>query len=304
MYYKTIAYLIQAHGNPSHLLKLVTKLQSLEVDFFIHVDKKTNIVPFEEELKGIDNVFFVSERVSVVWKWFSQVLASLNLITLALNSKYEYKYFTLISGVDYPIISSQDIVDFFDSQTYNFLEYEEIKESKSYIDYFKNKQLWFKISKWHYYDTLKINWWCNQWSFKHMLYRGYIFLNICILNIFSKKKNIDTTKKYYFWSSWWSLTKESIGYVLDYSKKNPEFNMFMKYCDASDEIYFQTILLNSPYKDICVNDNLRYINWSKDREGPAILVEDDFEEITKSWKIFARKFSSVSRKLIERLNNQ
>lgn len=58
--------------------------------------------------------------------------------------------------------------------------------------------------------------------------------------------------------------------------------MFMKYCDASDEIYFQTILLNSPYKDICVNDNLRYINWSKDREGPAILVEDDFEEITKS----------------------
>ncbi|MDR2683370.1 MAG: hypothetical protein LBB64_05820, partial [Dysgonamonadaceae bacterium] len=58
-----------------------------------------------------------------------------------------------------------------------------------------------------------------------------------------------------------------------------------------EEIYFQTVLLNSEYAKNIVNDNLRYVSWKNAREeSPAFLDNDDYEEIKMSNKLFARKF--------------
>lgn len=120
-----------------------------------------------------------------------------------------------------------------------------------------------------------------------------------IVNSFSKKKEIDLNIDYYFWSSWWALNHESIDYIVDFYNTNKKFNEIFRFSDAPDEMYFQTVLMNSKYKDICINDNLRYIDWSKTREWPAILDENDFEKITNSQKLFARKFARKSKKLID-----
>ncbi|NGY93813.1 beta-1,6-N-acetylglucosaminyltransferase [Bacillus megaterium] len=44
------------------------------------------------------------------------------------------------------------------------------------------------------------------------------------------------------------------------SNKKDIYNYF-KYVLIPDEIFFQTILLNSKFKDEIINDNLTYINW-------------------------------------------
>ena len=70
---------------------------------------------------------------------------------------------------------------------------------------------------------------------------------------------------------------------------------------CSDEMFFQTILVNSmTFKNQIVNDNLRYISWTrKNNSFPAILDIDDFQNITKNDICFMRKIDfSISRELL------
>lgn len=294
---KVIAYLIQAHNNPVHLQKMIWALNSEKVSFFIHIDKKSDILEFTKLLWQQKNIYFVNNRINVIWKWFSQVKATIQTIKLAFK-KWNYKYFILLSWADYPIKSNKEILSFFENTNKNYIEHKKIEKSNNYLDYFKNKQLWFKISKWHFYDTLKYNFNSKKWSFKHWLYRLFILFNILIVNTFSKKKKIGLNIDYYFWSQWWCINQESIEYILDFHEKNRFLEKIFYYSDSSDEMYFQTILMNSEFKNICINDNLRYIDWSKNREWPAILAENDFKKTTNSQKLFARKFGKKSKKLI------
>ena len=39
-----------------------------------------------------------------------------------------------------------------------------------------------------------------------------------------------------------------------------------------------------------MNDNLRYIDWSKGQASPKVLTGDDLERMWASGKLFARKF--------------
>lgn len=299
-----IAYLIQAHNNPKHLFDLVYSLNNKDVSFFIHIDKKSDIKIFKSLFLNINNVYFVEKRFNVIWKWFSQVEATISCIETALNLNIDFKYFILLSWVDFPIKSNNYILNFFKNTNLNYLEFREINKSNSYIKYFQNKQLWFKISKWHFYDTFKLNWNSKNKSLKHWFYRFYILFNILLINNILNKKNIDNNLKYFFWSSWWCLNNKSIKYIFDFYKKNENFNRIFKFSDASDEMYFHTILLNSEFNKNCINNNLRYIDWSDNREWPAILNEEDFDKIRKSNMIFARKFSNNSQWLIKKIKKE
>jgi hypothetical protein len=293
---KLIAYLIQAHNQEKNLFEMVNKLNNDEVCFFIHIDKKSDINKFKN-LNEFKNLYFVKNRMNVVWKGFSQVEATIRTIKLALNSKYDFKYFILLSGSDYPIKSNTYLLDFFKNTNKNFIEFKKIKKSNSYLDYFKNKQLWFKISKWHFYDSIGYNFNSKNGSFKHWFYRIYILINILIVNRCFKKRFFFDKVEPYFGSSWWNLNKNSIEYILDFYDKNCKFHEYYYYTDAPDEMYFQTIILNSKFKKDCVSDNLRYVDWSVHREGPAILDDSDFLKIKKSDKFIARKINKKSKGL-------
>lgn len=74
----------------------------------------------------------------------------------------------------------------------------------------------------------------------------------------------------------------------------------MQFTFCSEEIYFQTVLLNSEHAKNIVNDCLRYIDWSSGRGGyPAFLDVTDYEKIKTSNNIFARKFREQEIKEFE-----
>jgi len=64
----------------------------------------------------------------------------------------------------------------------------------------------------------------------------------------------------------------------------------MNYTWGADEFFYATILMNSPYKDSIVNDNLRLIKWAEGSANPVILKQKDLNSIVASDKLFARKF--------------
>jgi hypothetical protein len=56
-----------------------------------------------------------------------------------------------------------------------------------------------------------------------------------------------------------------------------------------DEIFFQTILMNSPLSKKIINRKLTYVDWNFS-PAPKVLDDSDLEKVFRSDDFFARKF--------------
>ena len=75
----------------------------------------------------------------------------------------------------------------------------------------------------------------------------------------------------------------------NYLKRHPEYIRFYRNVNCPDECFFQTLVMNSSYKDKR-EDYLHYVDWSEGGNSPKILTIDDYEELKASDKFMARKF--------------
>lgn len=91
-------------------------------------------------------------------------------------------------------------------------------------------------------------------------------------------------------SGYWTLCREHADYVAQFIRSHPKFVRFFRRGYVPDEIFFQTILLNSPYKTDIVNDDIRNIDWSDPRETLKVLLKDDWKKLEKCKDLLARKF--------------
>ena len=80
----------------------------------------------------------------------------------------------------------------------------------------------------------------------------------------------------------------------DYLKSHPEYIRFYRNVNCPDENFFQTLVINSPYKDKR-EDYLHYVDWSEGGNSPKTLTIDDYEKISGSDKLMARKFDIEQR---------
>ena len=103
----------------------------------------------------------------------------------------------------------------------------------------------------------------------------------------------------------WMLSPEVAMHVVEKVESDKQLINFFSLCWGSDEFVFQTILMNSIYRDRIVNENFRYIDWSLGGANPKILDENDFSAIEKSNMLFARKVEKTkSAKLLEMIDTK
>lgn len=107
------AYLLIVHEYNEILEKLLKSLDDKRNDIFIHVDKKTKDFPFEKvnSIIKTSDIYFIP-RIKVYWGGSSQIKVELNLLEEAVN-KNKYRYFHLLSGVDLPLKTQDEIHKFF-----------------------------------------------------------------------------------------------------------------------------------------------------------------------------------------------
>ncbi len=102
------------------------------------------------------------------------------------------------------------------------------------------------------------------------------------------------------------LNQDAVKYIV--KKYNDEFNKKIKYTSCIDEVFIQTVLYNSKFKDTIVDDNKYYIDWSSHKKGfnkgnPDILMKKDFNKIVESDNFFCRKVDiNVDEKLLDMLD--
>ena len=268
-----ICFLIAAHKNQGQLLRLINHLKK-DFDIYVHIDKKSKL-----NLKSFDNVN-IYKSIKVYHGGVSQVAATLFLIREAFKNNYERYIF--ISGQDVPLKTNKEIINFFDeNKDKEFISFENIKNNDGMY-----KEMSFRINA---YNFGKI--------YRKLLSRKF---RESISNIpFIKRK---TPENIYYGSSWWNLSHNAIKYILEYIEKNPAFLKRYNYTWGSDEVFFQSILLTSNFKNKCVNDCLRYLIWNGG--APIDLQMKDYSEIKKNIKdnLFARKFDeNIDNDIIDKL---
>jgi hypothetical protein len=285
-----IAYLIMAHNQPYHLQRLVNALSTNYSSFLIHVDKKSDLSIFNP-YDFPENVRFIDDRVRVNHGGFSMVKAMIQLIKSAINED-EFDYFQFISGWDYPIKCNSYIYDFL-SNNYpmNYMNFYRLCGSADYVN---------NITKYYFTDFIGNSPKVFQKTMKAF---QYIF------------KNIPWDRQFvpemvpYRGSSWFCLNKATIHYIINFlnTPKGKRLYRFFENSQCGDEIFFQTIVMNSPFAEYCrfydkdinqtyKNENkayLHYINWDPARENPAIFNLSDFQSLMESPALYARKFNEA-----------
>lgn len=274
-----IALLIHVHTNPEQVSRLVSRLRHDNVDIYINVDAKIDICEFKDK---VSDVYFIENRVEVVWGRFSQVQQILNSFEEIANKQETYSHILFISGLDYPIKPISEIIQ----EVRNNIE-------KSYIDYHQLKDDdWSVLMKkryeyWHFLPSsdLRSNGLVRKILLKLGFKRKYPFHNV------------------YYGSCWFCLSLEAVKYLLDYTSNNSKVVDFFKYTGCSDELYIQSVLLNSSLKDKMINNIHRYFDWGDKGKSPKILTESDYSNIVQSDAWFARKLDSkVDTKLFDMLD--
>jgi hypothetical protein len=279
-----IAYIVLAHKYPEQLVRLVSRLQTGNTSFFIHIDGKTDRETHSKivnQLQDIPSVYFV-KRHKCFWGDFNIIKATIEAINNLISSKIEFDYAILLSGQDY-LIKSNAYLE-------HFLEKHKKQEFIEFCSLHSPENKWYKQGG--YYQSLKrIEWWHLRYRSKHL----------CL----QKQRRFLPGMEPYGGSQWWCLSKACLKYVQDFVERNPAFVNYFKYTFIPDELFFQTIVLNSPFKDQVINDDLRYVDWDNPNpNAPATLLKDDFEKLNSSSKLFARKFDMTRDREILNLIDQ
>ncbi|WP_255713370.1 beta-1,6-N-acetylglucosaminyltransferase [Pedobacter sp. Leaf132] len=274
-----VAHLILTYTDPKQTERMIKNMEHKDFDFYIHVDKKFDINP-HLFLKSIPNVYFINNRVDVRWAGYNTVKATFDCIKEIVDTGIKYEFINFLSGQDYPLKPAEEMMSFFKENIgKEFLSYRDIKNDW--------KEGLIRMEK---------------YFFSNHTFKGKSTLENIVNHIMPKRK-IPYNLHPYGKSMFWMLSPEVAMYVVNKVEQDKKLINFFSLCWASDEFVFQTILLNSAYKDKIINNNYRYIDWSLGGANPKTLDESDFEKIKKSEMLFIRKVNqNVSGKLLDMID--
>jgi len=270
-----LAHFILAHNKPEQLSRLVNRLAHPDVYIFIHIDKKADIVPFQQVLAETNNVLFVANRIDIIWGSYRMVEATIEGFKQILAYPVPFDYINLLSGQDYPLKPASDFLSFLqDHPDKAFMETQDI--------FSVWKEAIPRLTRYHLV-SLRI-------PGKYQLEK--------IINRIVPKRKIPEGIIWVGRSQWFIFKPVHAAYCIEILSRNTSLQRFFKYTWGSDEFVFQTLLYNAEFKKNIVNKSYRYIDWSEGEPNPKTLKIIDFPFIAESDAFFARKFDQDSDAII------
>lgn len=293
-----LAYIIVSHFNLEQTLRLYNRLNHKDSLFVFHVSKKCEPRYYEKlyaALKDRENCLF-TKRVNITWGGYDLVQAVLNAIDTLVEKNADFDYAFFLSGQDYPIKPREHMVQMLGKNP-----------GKQYMEVIPASDLG-KISEWweaYHFTVGKRRFWHPHQRKDNLLIALYNFIFALIL---PKNRQLPQGFLIYKGTSWWTLTRDCIHFMYG-QVHSPEGKRIIKYFRNTwhqSELFFQTILMNSKYRDDIINDDLRFILWHENDDGhPKMLTQTDYDDIVSSDRLFARKFNSqVDAKILDLLDEK
>ena len=261
------AYLIIAHTNFEQLQTLIDLLDDPRNDIYLHVDKKAKNVPvFTAKHSWLHRI----DPINVVWGGHSQIYCELKLMEAA--SKGHYQYYHLISGMDLPLKTQDEIHAFFrENAGKEFMDFDEHDCS--------TKKFYDRVNYYYFFGNLGFN---TRKTFGHglrlidrILVKVQKALHLCRKPIFSLYKG----------GQWFSITDDMVQYIL--SRKDDIKKQF-HYTFLTDEVFLPSVAMSSPMCEHIVDNSMRAIDWN--RGLPYTFRKEDVPMLRASQSLWGRKF--------------
>lgn len=273
----SIAYLILVHRLPDQFKRLFTAIYEPSNFYLIHIDKKASLEIGEEVtvfLEKYSNVHILKSE-NVIWGGYSMVQAELDGMQYLLNMNAKWDYFINLSGQDYPLKSQKIINDFLSKN-----------KGKSYIKFDDQEK--------RRPETM------NR-----------------IENYFEESEDRISDKTHkrgfmkdvipYIGGQWMILTRNCCEFICN-SMEVKKFEDYYLNTLIADESFFQTVLMNTSFNGVLVNDDKRAIIWIPDGDiklRPKTFTGTDLDFLQKGDHLFARKFDDhVDDEIINSIESQ
>ncbi|MGB9109868.1 MAG: beta-1,6-N-acetylglucosaminyltransferase [Telluria sp.] len=274
-------FLIAAHKDPAQLNALVGQLRDEDFLIYVHLDAKGAIDPADVDPAARQ----VHDRVAVHWGCFSQVQATLNSLRQIVAEVPEFDKVLFLSAQDFPLLSNPAL--------------------KAALASLRGKEL---------LDTVAIGREPGQWAadyryrYFHRDDGGRLARLACALANRTMRagglaRRLPGGMQPYGGSSWWALSRDCVQELLARVRREPGILRFFRSVSCPDEMFFQTLVMHSGFRERVLAENFRYIQWPEQgARNPKVLDENDFERIAASKAHFCRKIDSrASSALLPRL---
>lgn len=306
-----IAYIITAYIDAPQLRRLIDALcldpLQGKTDFYVHIDKKVDIRPFKRAMERCSSdVCWCKRRYRINWGGFNQVWSQFELLRMIFEeSKQEYDRIICLSGTDYPLVSNTKIVETF--QSYPDIEYIGGFNLTRCND---NAQV-RKVRDYHFFRDIPL-----PLSLKRLLCGGTRLLfrylpirkNLIVIGSNGLRYEI------YTGSDYWALTYNTAKIVFETMRDDKKLMSYFRTSYIPSEGVINTIVFNlvgkrkcSHYSDALVYPGLEaltplhYLHYDG---AIKIYTADDFEELSRSDKMFFRKAKTgYSDILINQIEN-
>ncbi|NRD76322.1 hypothetical protein HPT25_02325 [Bacillus sp. BRMEA1] len=282
------AYILQIHKNPEQVNKFIHQLISQDhADVFIHIDKK-NYEPLKGKLIKSPNVKILQNSINCNWGDISQVDTTILLMKEVLASRNKYDFVSLRSGQD--LLVKNGLKEFLVKNHQKvFMDVRQINEK--------------------HLSVIKINW-PKVTRKRYTTAHPFRIYRRMINDLFGKGINLFPNTNYwpneysfYCGSQWFTIPFEVVQYIVKFLDENQWYYKYFEKTFIPDEWFFQTIIMNSPFKSDVVNNNLLYLKMGEklnERNSPLCLMSKDIGLIEETNHFFARKFDdSIDRSVIE-----
>lgn len=251
----TAAFVILAHRKPEQVARLAKRLAPHYV--FVHIDAKVEDGVYDEfcrVLKDFSHVKLISRHRSA-WASWGIVAAILEGYQAAL-SYADWTHVMVISGQDYPLVSSVEMETFFNQHIgQSFLAH-----------WYLPSSLWGKDG-----GMYRVRYW-------HVPFRGRrAFIPI--------PRRQPKEIKHVGGSMFSCLSREAASDVLSFTQRESETAKFYEHVWIPDELYITTVVMNSAHKDSVIGESLSYIRWSNPGSPhPDELKTEDAPELIRAGK--------------------
>ncbi|WEK70361.1 MAG: beta-1,6-N-acetylglucosaminyltransferase [Candidatus Chryseobacterium colombiense] len=254
-----IAYFIMVHHKPNVFKAMFQKIYTKDQIYLIHIDRKAKSEVTEEiqlYISQFPNVYIL-ESLNIVSGGFSMIQAELNAMEFLLNASLEWDYFINLSGEDHPLKSQQIIRKFLTANN-----------GRNYLFYYDQK--FFRP------DTLKR----IQNHFTELAYK---------ISSFIYKREFMKGITPYIGGKWFIFTRNTCAFLTN-NKKVLDFEDYYLHTFLPAESFFQTVLMNTSFNDIIVNDDKRAVfeqSFFQSKQDTLNYIES----LKSSNQIFIRKIN-------------
>jgi hypothetical protein len=265
------------------------RLNHRDAAAFVHLDKKSSLAPFEEQVRTLPNVHFLPNRIHVMWAGFSQCESTLLTFEAALAATDERcTHFVVISGADYPLASNREILDFFAQRPrQQFIRRFDLMASGDSHQTWRIRGRFFRE-------------WADRFTWK----RRPLFVIERFLRLFPRR--LPDGVRFAAGSNWVALTRDCAAYCVEKARSDRRLVNFFRPAFGPDELFLHTLVENSPFVDQAspiepyvdiskIGGPFAYGNVHALTPKVPITTAEDAEAIlaSRGEKLFTRKLSSA-----------